>query len=33
MVFEIPDRAVEMVLDGPGAARLSLGTEHHSGAR
>ena len=33
MVFEIPDRAVEMVLDGPGSARLSLGTDHHSGAR
>ncbi|GER24253.1 hypothetical protein NCCP1664_27480 [Zafaria cholistanensis] len=33
MVFEIPDRAVEMVLDGPGSTRLSLGTEHHSGTR
>lgn len=33
LIFEIPDRAIELVLDGPGDMRLSLGTGHHSGGR
>ncbi|MGX5359235.1 hypothetical protein [Kocuria sp. KH4] len=32
LVFEVPDRALELVLDGAGDARLSLGTDHHRGA-
>lgn len=31
LVFDIPDRAIELFLSGPGATRLSLGTGHHSG--
>lgn len=31
LVFEVPDRAIAMVLEGPGDARLSLGLAHHSG--
>jgi hypothetical protein len=30
LVFEIPDQAVALVLDGPHGARLSLGTGHHT---
>lgn len=30
MVFELPDKAVALVLEGPGNARLSLGLAHHS---
>ncbi|MGX5359032.1 hypothetical protein GMA12_16375 [Kocuria sediminis] len=32
LVYELPDQAVELVLEGPGNARLSLGAEHHSGS-
>lgn len=32
LVFEVPDRALELVLDGAGGARLSLGADHHRGA-
>lgn len=32
LVFEVPDRALELVLDGAGDARLSLGADHHRGA-
>lgn len=31
LVFEVPDKALELVLEGAGDARLSMGTEHHSG--
>lgn len=31
LVFEVPDKALELVLEGAGDARLSLGTDHHSG--
>lgn len=31
LVFEVPDRAVALVLDGPGNSRLSLGLSHHTG--
>lgn len=31
MVFEVPDKAVALVLEGPGNARLSMGLAHHSG--
>ncbi|MCV9995614.1 hypothetical protein OIU93_15100 [Paeniglutamicibacter sp. ZC-3] len=31
MVFELPDKAVALVLEGPDGGRLSLGKEHHSG--
>lgn len=31
LVFEIPDKAVALVLEGPGNARLSMGQAHHSG--
>lgn len=30
MVFEIPDRAIALVLAGSGQLRLGLGTDHHS---
>ncbi|WP_051479073.1 hypothetical protein [Arthrobacter sp. H5] len=30
LIFEIPNQAVSLVLDGNGALRLSLGTEHHT---
>lgn len=30
LVFEIPNRALALVLDGPDNLRLSLGTEHHT---
>ena len=32
LVFELPDQAVELILEGAGDARLSLGAEHHSGS-
>jgi len=32
MVFELPDKAVALVLEGPGGGRLSLGKSHHSGS-
>jgi hypothetical protein len=32
LVFELPDKALEMTLEGPGDVRLSMGTDHHSGA-
>ena len=31
LVFELPDKAVALVLDGPGGSRLSLGLSHHTG--
>ena len=31
LVFEVPDRAVALVLEGPGGSRLSMGLAHHSG--
>jgi hypothetical protein len=31
-VFELPDKAVALVLEGPGRGRLSLGKSHHSGS-
>lgn len=31
LVFEVPDKAVALVLDGPGDSRLSLGLSHHTG--
>lgn len=31
MVFELPDQAIALVLEGPAGTRLSLGKEHHSG--
>ena len=30
MVFELPNKAVALVLEGPGNTRLSLGLSHHS---
>ncbi|SDM55571.1 hypothetical protein SAMN05216368_101301 [Cryobacterium flavum] len=30
LVFEIPNQAIALVLDGPQGARLSLGTGHHT---
>lgn len=30
LVFEIPNRALALVLEGPDELRLSLGTEHHT---
>ncbi|MBM7779952.1 hypothetical protein [Arthrobacter tumbae] len=30
LVFEIPNRALALVLEGPDGLRLSLGTEHHT---
>ena len=30
LIFEVPDRAVALVLDGPGGSRLSLGLSHHT---
>jgi hypothetical protein len=30
LVFEIPNQAIALVLDGPHGARLSLGTAHHT---
>ena len=32
LVFEIPNQAIALVLEGPQAARLSLGTGHHTGS-
>ena len=32
LVYELPDQAVELILEGDGNARLSLGAEHHSGS-
>ena len=32
LIFEVPDRAIALVLDGPGNSRLSLGLSHHTGA-
>lgn len=31
MVFELPDKATTLVLEGPEGTRLSLGLAHHSG--
>ena len=31
LVFEVPDQAVALVLEGPGKSRLSLGLSHHTG--
>jgi hypothetical protein len=31
MVFELPDKAIALVLEGPTGGRLSLGKEHHVG--
>ncbi|MFI7493782.1 hypothetical protein ACH9D2_03525 [Kocuria sp. M4R2S49] len=31
LVVEVPDRALELTLDGAGDARLSLGSDHHRG--
>ncbi len=31
LVFELPDRAVELVLENDSGYRLSLGTTHHTG--
>ncbi|MFF0990099.1 hypothetical protein [Kocuria nitroreducens] len=31
LVFEVPDKALELTLEGAGDVRLSMGTEHHSG--
>ena len=31
LVFEIPNQAIALVLEGPQRARLSLGTGHHTG--
>ena len=33
LVFEVPDKALELTLAGAGDVRLSMGTEHHSGGR
>ena len=30
MVFEIPNKSIQLVLQGPGSARLSMGTNHHT---
>jgi hypothetical protein len=31
LVFEVPDKALELTLEGSGDVRLSMGTDHHSG--
>lgn len=31
LVFEVPDKALELTLEGAGDVRLSMGSEHHSG--
>ena len=31
LIFEVPDKAVALVLEGPGDSRLSLGLSHHTG--
>ena len=31
MVFELPNKAIALVLEGPAGERLSLGKEHHAG--
>jgi len=31
MVFELPNKAIALVLEGPGNTRLSLGVSHHTG--
>lgn len=31
LIFEVPDQAVALVLEGPGDSRLSLGLSHHTG--
>ncbi len=33
LVFELPDRAIDLTLDLPGGSGLSLGTGHHRGGR
>jgi hypothetical protein len=30
LIFEVPDKAIALVLDGPGGSRLSLGLSHHT---
>ncbi len=32
LVFELPDRAILLTLEGDNGVQLSLGTDHHSGA-
>lgn len=32
LVFEVPDKALELTFEGAGDVRLSMGTDHHSGA-
>lgn len=31
LVFELPDRAIDLTLKGPGGAGLALGPGHHRG--
>ena len=31
LIFEVPDKAIALVLEGPGNSRLSLGLSHHTG--
>ncbi|MCU1531254.1 MAG: hypothetical protein JWO49_825 [Arthrobacter sp.] len=31
LVFELPDKAVALILEGPGDSRLSMGLAHHRG--
>ena len=30
LIFEVPNKAIALVLDGPGGSRLSLGVSHHT---
>jgi hypothetical protein len=30
MVFEIPNKSIQLVLQGPGSTRLGMGTDHHT---
>ncbi|HRO93956.1 hypothetical protein [Citricoccus sp.] len=30
MVFEIPNKSIQLVLQGPGSARLGMGSDHHT---
>lgn len=31
LVYELPDRSIELILEGPGGLLLSLGSDHHTG--
>ena len=31
LIFEVPDKALELTLEGAGGVRLSMGADHHSG--